>query len=140
MQFSKIVKILLNKTKDLGASEQVISAIVNLKSKPDSLISIQSFCENYLSKPLQEIVKAEVTDDFYYSTFSVDQDVFKKELGSTVLSMKDGIMAFVPTFKYDEHVTETVEKNGVKKVTIEGILQGKKINSGRKIDKESPRK
>ena len=140
MQFSKIVKILLNKTKDLGEAEQVISAIVNLKSKHNAQLSIKSFCENYLSPVLQDAVKAEVNDDFYYSTFSIDDEVFKKELGSTVLSMKDGIMAFVPTFKYNEHVTEEIDKNGTKKVTIEGILQGKKINSGKKADSPPPKK
>jgi hypothetical protein len=129
-QLSKVVKTLLKQTKTLEEQEQVISAIVNLKSKRDAQISVKKFCENYLSRELTKIVQKEVTEDFFNSVFPVDKEVMKKELGATVLTLDGGITANIPTFQYEKYVKEVI-KDGQKKVTIEGILKGKRVNTGK---------
>ena len=129
-QLSKVVKNLLKHTKTLEDQEQVISAVLNLKSKRNFQISVKKFCDTYLSAELVEIVKREVNEDFFNSEFMIDNQVMQKELGSTVLSLEDGITAYIPTFKYDKHVQEEL-KNGQKKVIIQGILNSKRVNSGK---------
>lgn len=129
-QLSKIVKNLLKQTTSLEQQEQIISAVVNLRSKPNAQISVKSFCQNYLTPELTAIVQKEVGEDFYNSVFSVDKDVMRKELGATVLTLDEGIMAYVPTFKYDKHVTERIE-NGKKIVMIQGALKDKRVNTGK---------
>lgn len=132
-QLAKIIKIALNKTTSLAQQEQLISAIVNLKYKPNTQISVKSFSETYLNQDLREILKGEINDDFYNSIFTLDSEVYEKELGSTVLTLDEGIMAYVPTFKYDKHVKEEISNKGTKKVTIEGFLKEKKVNVTRNL-------
>jgi hypothetical protein len=129
-QLSKVIKTLLKQTKTLEEQEQVISGIVNLKSKRDAQISVENFCQNYLSPELTKVVKKEVTEDFFNSVFPVDKAVMQRELGATVLTLDGGITANIPTFQYERHVKEET-KNGQKRVTIEGLLKGKRVNTGK---------
>jgi hypothetical protein len=133
MQFSKVIKTMLNKTEDVSEQEQIISGVVNLRNKHEAQISIADFCKTYLSETLATKIKAETAnDDFYHSVFVVDPEVYSKEFGKTVLSLQDGITAYVPTFHYDKHVTETQNKDGSKQVNISAKLRGKKINVQKK--------
>ena len=129
-QLSKIVKQLLKQTTSLEQQEQIISAVVNLRSKPNAQVSMKSFCQTYLTPELTAIVQKEVNDDFFNSVFDVNKEVMNKELGATVLTLDEGITAYVPTFKYGKHVTEEV-KNGKKTVTIQGVLKEKRVNTGK---------
>lgn len=128
-QLAKVLKLVLNKTLNQGEQEEIISGIINLRGKKGHQISLASFCEQYLSPELAERVREEnASEDFYNSVFTIDDTVYRKELGKTVLSIAGDILAFVPTFKYNEHVTEVVADDGTKEVTIHGKLSGKKIN------------
>lgn len=129
MQFSKIFKNILSKTLNLDEQEALITGIQNLRKKKNVQISVSEFCNTYLPKELGERVRQETdNDDFFNSVFLVDDDIYKKEFGRTVLSMEGGITAFVPTFQYEKHVTETIEKDGSKNIHIQGKLSAKKIN------------
>lgn len=133
MQFSRIIKTMLNKTTDISEQEQIITGVVNLQNKGEIQISVANFCNTYLSPKLMEKIKVETDNEvFYNSVFVVDTEVYSKEFGKTVLSLEDGIMALVPTFSYSNHVTETENKDGSKQVTISAKLQGKKINVRKK--------
>jgi hypothetical protein len=102
---------------------------VNLRSKKNRQLSVSQFCDNYLSPELAKKIKDETKEDFFNSVFSIDNDVYKKEFGKTVLSIQDGITSYIPTFAYDKHVTESKNKDGSKNIAIIGRLQGKKINT-----------
>lgn len=129
MQFSKIIKTILSKTTDVAEQEEIISGIVNLRTKRDVQISVADFCKNYLSEKVTTRIKDEMkNDDFFNSLFPVDSDIYSKEFGKTVLSLQDGITAFVPSFSYGKHVTETTNEDGSKNVKIEAKLKAKKIN------------
>jgi hypothetical protein len=129
MQFSKIIKTILSSAKTIDEQEQIISGIVNLKHKRNAQTSVADFCKTYLSPELSARVQADTSnDDFFNSVFAVDHEVFKKELGKTVISLKEGITAFVPTFQYEKNVTETTNADGSKTIKIEGKLESKKIN------------
>ncbi|MBO9571722.1 MAG: hypothetical protein J7497_05870, partial [Chitinophagaceae bacterium] len=67
-------------------------------------------------------------EEFFHAEFNIDNDIFQKELGNTVLVLEDGVTAFIPTFSYKKHVTEHSLQKGAKKVVIEGLLKDKKIN------------
>lgn len=128
-QLTKVLKLVLNKTENQEEQEEIVSGIINLRGKKGLQISLASFCQQYLSPGLAERVRQEnASDDFYNSVFTIDDAVYRKELGKTVLSIAGDITAFVPTFKYDDHVTEDVAEDGTKIVTIHGRLSGKKIN------------
>lgn len=131
-QLSKILKNVLRDTSDLNEKEQIISAVINLKSKPSGRISMKSFTDKYLSEELQSRFKNETNnDEFYSSEFGIDKDVLQKELGNTVLILEDGVTAFIPSFSYNKHVTELDTEKGEKKIKIEGILRDKKMNMGK---------
>jgi len=132
LQFSKVIKSILSKTSDITEQEEIISGVVNLRSKSNVQISISDFCHNYLSEALTQKIQQETNDDFFNSIFAVDSSVYTKEFGKTVLSLKDGIMAYVPTFSYDKHVTETVNNDGSKRIKIESDLKAKNINVQKK--------
>ena len=138
LQFSKIIKSILSKTNDIAEQEEIISGIVNMRSKPNIQMSLSDFCKNYLSESVADKIRKEtINDDFFNSVFAVYSYIYKKEFGKTVLSLQDGITAFVPTFTYEKHVQETINKDGSKDVTIKAKLQSKKINVQ---TKEKPRK
>jgi len=141
MQFSKVIRAILLKATDLSEQEEIISGIVNLRTKKNKQMSVSDFCKTYLSPTLANKVQEETKDDFFNSVFLVDNDVYKKEFGKTVLSLQDGITAFVPTFSYEKHVTETINRDGSKNVVIEGKLNGKKINiqPTEKTNQDAPR-
>ncbi|MBM3181702.1 MAG: hypothetical protein FJZ86_15335 [Chloroflexi bacterium] len=133
LQFSKIIKAILLKTPEIEEQEEIISGVVNLRNKKNAQISISDFCNTYLSDDLSKKIRQETNnDDFFNSVFVVDNEVYNKELGKTVLSLKDGIMAYVPTFSYDKHVTEKINDDGSKKIIIEGDLRAKNINVQKK--------
>lgn len=128
-QFSSILKNVLNKTTDITEKEQIISAVINLKSKVGANVSVKSFADSYLTPALASRFKEETNNEiFYESVFGIDSEVFQKELGSTVLVLEDGVTAYVPTFAYKKHVTETQIQKGAKKIVIEGVLRDKRIN------------
>lgn len=134
-QFSKIIKNVLKSTSSLDDKQQIISGILNLKSKPGVKMSVKQFTDQYLSDDLAKIFIAETkNDDFFNAEFAIDADVFQEELGSTVILLEDGITAFIPTFNYKKHVTEENIRKGTK-VKIEGLLKDKKINNRK--DKEN---
>ncbi|WP_462255146.1 hypothetical protein [Ferruginibacter sp.] len=128
LQFSKVIKAILLKTTDIAEQEEIISGVINLRSKKNIQMSVSDFCSTYLSESITAKIKNETNDDFFNSIFLVDNEVYKKEFGKTVLSLQDGITAYVPTFNYEKHVTETLNKDGSKNITIEGKLNSKKIN------------
>ena len=129
VQFSKIIKSILSAANNITEEEEIISGVINLKNKrSDYQLSVSEFCKQYLSQELAERIKSETGSDFFNSVFQIDKEVFQKEFGSTVLSLQDGIVAFVPTFQYDKHVKEEVNKDGSKKIIIEAQLKNKKIN------------
>lgn len=128
LQFSKVIKAILLKTTDISEQEEIISGVINLRSKKNIQMSVSDFCSTYLSESVAAKIKSETNDDFFNSVFLVDNDVYKKEFGKTVLSLQDGITAYVPTFNYEKHVTETLNNDGSKNITIEGKLNSKKIN------------
>lgn len=133
MQFSKIIKTFLQKTTDVTEQEEIITGILNLKTKKEVQISIADFCKNYLSEKVTTRLKDEMkNDDFFNSVFSIEKDIFKKEFGKTVLSLQDGITAYVPSFSYEKHVTETPNADGSKNVKIEAKLKSKKMNVQKK--------
>lgn len=141
MQFSKAIKAMLLKTTMLEEQEEIISGVVNLRSKVNMKISIADFCEKYLSQETAEKLKAEVrNDDFFNSVFDIDNEIYRKEFGKTVLSIQDGITAYVPTFQYKNHVTEVTNDDGSKNVRIEGRLTSKKINVQPKGTNKNDRK
>jgi hypothetical protein len=130
LQFSKIFKGILSKSLSLDEQEELITGIQNLQKKKNIQISVAQFCNIYLSKPLADRVREETAnEDFFNSVFVVDDTIYKKEFGRTVLSIEGGITAFVPTFQYDKHVTETLENDGTKNIHIHGKLSAKKINT-----------
>ena len=129
MQFSKVIKSILAKTSDVAEQEEIISGVVNLRGKKDIQISVAEFCKNYLSDRTSTRIKEELrNDDFFNSVFPIDTQLYTKEFGKTVLSLADGITAYVPSFTYDKHVTEEVNRDGSKDVTIKAKLKGKKMN------------
>jgi hypothetical protein len=128
LEFSKVIKNILAQTKDLDDQEAIITGVMNLRSKKNIQTSLSSFCETYLSPELTKKIKEQINNDFFNSVFEVNGEVYQKELGKTVLTIQDGIIAFVPTFQYPKHVKERLDGNGQKYVTIEGKLRGKKIN------------
>lgn len=133
MEFSKVIKTILGKTLDVAEQEEIISGIVNLRTKKDVQISVAEFCKNYLSQKVTDRIREEMkNDDFFNSVFPVDTDIYAKEFGKTVLSLQDGITAFVPSFSYNKHVTETVNQDGSKNVKIEAKLKSKKMNVEKK--------
>lgn len=134
LQFSKIIKAMLTKTQNIEEQEEIISGIINLRTKKNIQMSVADFCNGYLSPNLAARIREETNnEDFFNSVFMVDDTVYKKEFGKTVLSLKDGITAFVPTFQYDKHVTEIENKDGSKDVVIQGKLSSKKINVQPKV-------
>lgn len=137
LQFSKILRMILSKTQNLEEQEEIISGIVNLKNKKNLQISVSNFCSTYLSPALGERIRQETNnDEFFDSVFTIDDTVYKKEFGKTVLSLKDGITAYVPTFQYEKHVTEIRNDDGSKDVVIKGKLSGKKINVQQKVNEK----
>ncbi len=129
MQFSKVIKSILTKTSDLSEQEEIISGIINLRSKKDVQISVSEFCKIYLSDEVTKRIKDELkNDDFFNSIFPVDTEIYTKEFGKTVLNLADGITAYVPSFAYGKHVTEELNNDGSKDVTIKAKLKGKKMN------------
>lgn len=129
LHFSKVLKAMLAKTTNIEEQEEIISGIVNLRTKKNVQMSLSEFCSSYLSPALGERIKVETNnDDFFNSVFPIDNDVYKKEFGRTVLSLIDGITAYIPTFNYEKHVTETLETDGSKSITITGKLSSKKIH------------
>lgn len=133
MEFSKIIKTILAKTSDVAEQEEIISGIVNLRTKKDVQISVAQFCKNYLSEKVSDRIKEEMkNDDFFNSVFPVDTEIYAKEFGKTVLSLQDGITAYVPSFSYNKHVTETQNNDGSKNIKIEAKLRSKKMNVEKK--------
>lgn len=140
-QLTKVLKLVLNKSLNQEEQEEIVSGIVNLRSKKGLQISLASFCEQYLSPELAKRVREENdNDEFYNSVFTIDDAVYKKELGKTVLTIAGDITAFVPTFRYDDHVTEVVAEDGTKEVTIKGKLSAKKLNVQPKVKQKQPSK
>ncbi|MBI5373636.1 MAG: hypothetical protein HZA79_16550 [Sphingobacteriales bacterium] len=133
MEFSKIIKTILAKTTDLEEQEEIISGIVNLRTKKGAQISVAQFCKNYLSEKVSDRIREEMkNDDFFNSAFPVDTEIYAKEFGKTVLSLQDGITAYVPSFTYNKHVTETTNYDGSKNIKIEAKLRSKKMNVEKK--------
>lgn len=128
MQFSKVIKDVLSKTMGLLEQEQIISGLINLKSKSNSHISLSDFCSSYLTEELTEKIKTSTNESFFNAIFPIDTLIYTKEFGKTVLSMEDGITAYIPTFSYARHVKETTNQDGTRKILIEAILNSKKIN------------
>jgi hypothetical protein len=138
MQFSKIIKTILSKTSDVAEQEEIISGIINLRTKKDVQISVAQFCKNYLSEKVSARVREEMeNDDFFNSVFPVDIQLYTKEFGKTVLSLQDGITAYIPSFSYNKHVTETTNNDGSKNVKIEAKLRSKKMNVEKKRKAEN---
>ncbi|HEU5290462.1 MAG TPA: hypothetical protein VFU05_07470, partial [Cyclobacteriaceae bacterium] len=120
LQFSKIIRTILKRTDDLNEQEEIISGIVNLKNKADKQISVAQFCKTYLSDKVANRIKEEMADDaFYDSVFVIEPSLYAKELGKTVLNLQGGITAFIPSFTYKKHVTETENTDGSKDVIIQ---------------------
>lgn len=141
LQFSKVIKTILSKVTDVEEQEQIISGVVNLKSKGGIQMSIADFCKNYLTPSITDKIKDETSnDDFFNSVFTVDAEVYGKELGKTVLSLQNGITAYVPTFSYGKHVKEFSNNDGSKNIVIEGRLSGKKINVQQSVKKQTQKK
>jgi len=134
-QFSKVLKSILTTATNVEEQEEIISGIINLKTKRNIQMSVGDFCRLYLSDKLSKKVREETSEDFYNSVFTIDPETYSKEFGKTVLSLQDGITAFVPTFNYDKHVTEKQNNDGSKNIVIEGKLKGKKINVQKKEKK-----
>lgn len=135
-QFSKILKNVLNGSLSLEEKQQIISGIINVQSKSSGNISIDSFVKQYLTGPLaNKFLEETNNDEFFHSEFGIDNEVFAKELGSTVLALEDGVTAFVPTFNYKKHVKEHHSERGRQKITIEGYLKDKRINVRRQEKK-----
>lgn len=129
MQFSKVIKTILSHTTDITEQEEIITGIVNLRAKKEVQISVADFCKKYLSEKITTRIQDEMkNDDFFNSVFPIDTQIYAKEFGKTVLSLADGITAYVPSFSYDKHVTEEINKDGSKDVTIKAKLRSKKIN------------
>ena len=128
MQFSKVLKEVLNKTRGLTGQEEIVHGLMNLRAKKARRISLSEFCENYLSPETRQQVKECANEKFFDAIFDIDSEVYRKEFGRTVLSLENGITAYVPTFSYERHVKETTDNDGSKKVTIEAKLNSKKIN------------
>lgn len=129
MQFAKVIKAILGKTSDIQEQEEIISGVVNLRAKRSSQISLSEFCRNYLSEEVSNRIKTEMRNDtFFNAVFDIDNELYRKEFGKTVLNLQDDITAFVPSFAYDKHVKETTNKDGSRTVIIEGRLRSKKIN------------
>lgn len=129
-QFSKVMKSILSKSSDIVEQEAIINAISTLKSKKVQNISIKQFCIDYLPLELFDKVKNEVKDEQYFeSSFPIDLDVYKKEFGKMVVSLANGITAFIPTNSYEKYVVEETADNGDKQITIKGKLQSKKLNN-----------
>jgi hypothetical protein len=132
LMLSKVLKKVLSNTFDISEQEQIISAVVNLRTKGKTKTSVSEICKNYLSQELTNKIKNECNDDFYFAIFEIDTDVYRKEFGKTVLSLEDGITAYIPTFSYKKHVTESTNADGSTKITIEANLNSKKINVEKK--------
>lgn len=135
IQFSKIIKAVLVKTSDVEEQEAIISGVTNLKSKNVKRISLNDFCNSYLPQELTERIKSETKDDSFFNTvFDLEKDTYRKEFGKTVLSLVNGITAYIPSFNYDKYVTEE-DVNGKKEITIRGRLASKKLNTEIKSEK-----
>lgn len=129
MQFSKVIKTILVKTTDISEQEEIITGVLNLRTKKNVQISVADFCRSYLSEKVTTRIKDEMkNDDFFNSVFPIDNEIYTKEFGKTVLALQDGITAYVPSFSYDKHVTETTNQDGSKNVKIEAKLKSKKMN------------
>lgn len=128
LHLTKVLKTILSKTPDLEDQEEIISGIVNLKNKANKQISIAEFCNTYLSERNASRIRQETNEQFYNSVFIIDSGIYRKEFGKTVLSLKDGVTIYVPTFNYKELVQETINNDGSRSVKIEGRVTSKKIN------------
>jgi hypothetical protein len=129
MEFSKIIKTILAKTAIITEQEELISGIVNLRTKKNIQISVAQFCKSYLSEKISDRIREEMkNEDFFNSVFPVDTEIYEKEFGKTVLSLQDGITAYIPSFTYNKHVTETTGNDGSKDIKIEAKLKSKKLN------------
>ena len=107
-----------------------------MRTKKDVQISVAQFCKNYLSEKVSDRIKEEMkNDDFLNSVFPVDTEIYAKEFGKTVLSLQDGITAYVPSFSYNKHVTETQNNDSSKIIKIEAKLRCRKMNAEKKKNK-----
>lgn len=137
IQFSKIIKAVLTKTSNVEEQEAIISGVTILKSKNVTRVSLNDFCNNYLPQELCEKIRNETKDDSFFNTvFDLEKDTYRKEFGKTVLSLVNGIIAYIPSFSYAKYVTEE-EVKGKKEITIKGRLASKNLNTETKSEKTS---
>lgn len=129
-QFTKIIKAILKTTDSLDDQEQIVSSLISLKHKKNN-ISISSYCQTYLNPELTDKIKTAIADDFLFtSTFKLDGEVYKKELGNTVALLNNGVMISAPTFNYENVVNEKKNnEDGSIDVIVSGKLNKKNIGS-----------
>lgn len=127
--FSKLMRNVLKKVESIEEQEQVISGILALKHRPDDFISVETFCDTYLSPDLKVFVRNELKDEYTFrSNFQIHEETYITELGSKVTGLENGIIVSAPTFLYDEYVEEEELENGQVKLTVKGKIKNKKIN------------
>lgn len=128
MHLAKVMRTFLHKNDDLAEKEQVISALLGLKHRKTQPVSLETICNNYLSPELSAKIKTIVADDYYFSSFfSVDDDIYRKELGNLVLELSNGLNIIAPTFKYKEYIKEEHLPSGDTQISVVGTLKDKKI-------------
>lgn len=131
--FSKVVKKMLKQDLTLDEKEQIISGILSLKHKSEQFVSIESFCNSYLSPQLTFKLKSELNDDiFFQSEFEIDVDTYNTELGSKVTGLDSGVIVTAPTFFYDKYVEEQKLDGGLVRLSTVGRIIDKKIDKAKK--------
>jgi hypothetical protein len=131
---SRFIRVAIGKLDNVEDKQTLIAASLLLKQQAGKNFSAKEFCETYLSGPLAESFKGFIPSEIEYENiFEVDADTLEKEIGSTLLSLSNGIQLTVPTFLYDDTVTEKHMQDGGTEVTVSGRVVdrklGKKANS-----------
>lgn len=127
--FSKVIRSILRKTDLIEEKEMIISGILSLKNRSEQYISVESFCDTYLNEELKAKIRTALNDNYtFQSIFKVDSETYKQELGSKVTTLNTGVIVSAPTFLYDEYVKEEELEDGRMKLTVEGIVEDKKLN------------
>lgn len=136
--FARVMRDLLKKSDNIDEKQQLINAIVALKYKTEKPLSIKSFCDSYLSSEVTSKIQEVIKDHYYMdAVFSIDQETYNRELGSTVMALKSGITIAAPTFEFDSYVKQEAIDNVRMRFTVEGEVADKKISRMTKVGNEN---
>ncbi|MDP4200853.1 MAG: hypothetical protein Q8922_10380 [Bacteroidota bacterium] len=125
---ARYIKTAIEKEESVNGKQALIAASVLLNQRAGENFSVRQFCETYLSDDIarrfRSVVKSELE---FESMFEINAEVLDSEIGSTLLSLANGIQLSVPTFLYSNSVHEVRMDDGGTEVTVTGKVVNKKL-------------